>query len=116
MREFRSAAPRPRHPRPGKRMSRTLKLAAILLAGSSLAANAADLPSRVAAPSLISAAPAFSWTGFYLGAGLGWAQTNNKYTAGAVLNALTAVKTFPTLEKNGGSGALFMGYNYQVGQ
>ncbi len=97
-------------------MSRTLKFAALLVAGSSLAANAADLPSRVAVPSPIYAATAFSWTGFYLGAGLGWAETSNTYSAGAVLNALTAVKTFPTLNKDGGSGALFMGYNYQVGQ
>lgn len=97
-------------------MLRNLGYAAALLAGSTLAASAADLPSRTVAPSPIYPAPVFTWTGFYLGASAGWAETNNTYTAGAVLNSVTAVRTFPKLTKDGGSGGLFMGYNYQIGQ
>jgi outer membrane immunogenic protein len=97
-------------------MRRNFGYAAVLLAASTLAASAADLPSRASAPSPFNPRPAFTWTGFYIGAGLGWAQTNNTYEAGAVTNALTAIRSFPTLKKDGVSGGAMLGYNYQIGQ
>lgn len=49
-------------------------LATLALIGSTLAAGAADLPRRTAAPiAPIAAVPVFTWTGFYVGANVGYA-------------------------------------------
>jgi outer membrane immunogenic protein len=69
------------------------------------AASAADLPSRkgpVAAPVYV---PAFSWTGFYIGAnaGYGWGNVN--------ANGFANVG-----DLDGFVGGGQIGYNYQIGQ
>jgi outer membrane immunogenic protein len=60
-------------------------------------------------------APAFSWTGFYLGGELGWIQTDPKYTTGALLLGAPFVVTSGS-DKNGLTYAILASYNYQVGQ
>ncbi|WP_186421349.1 outer membrane protein [Bosea sp. CS1GBMeth4] len=69
------------------------------------AASAADLPSRkgpVAAPVYV---PAFTWTGFYVGAnaGYGWGNVNT--------NAAVSIG-----DLDGFIGGGQVGYNYQIGQ
>ncbi|RDJ25286.1 porin family protein [Bosea caraganae] len=77
----------------------------ILAAG---AASAADLPSRkgpVAAPYY---PPAFTWTGFYIGANAGyaWGQVDS--------SALGTLNSFD--DPDGFVGGGQVGYNYQIGQ
>ena len=78
-------------------------LLAALLAGVASSALAADLPSKKGPPPApVVYAPAFSWTGFYVGANAGWAfadpsKTNLPSASGGLI---------------GGQ----VGYNYQVGQ
>ena len=72
------------------------------------AASAADLPSRkgpVAAPVYVP--PAFTWTGFYIGAnaGYGWGNVNT--------NGFTLTNTG---DLNGFVGGAQVGYNSQMGQ
>ena len=74
------------------------------------AASAADLPSRkgpIAAPVYV---PAFSWTGFYVGAnaGYGWGNVN----ASSAWNG----RTVSIGDTDGFIGGGQIGYNYQMGQ
>ena len=94
----------------------SLCAATIFLAGCTVPSIAADLPiqgQQVAPPVIL---PAFTWTGFYLGAQVGWAQTNTDYDAGAAVGGGGAAVDLPTLTRDGGLGGLFAGYNYQAGQ
>ena len=50
---------------------RALLLSTVALATLAGSAFAADLPSRKEAPVYIAPAPAFSWTGFYIGGDIG---------------------------------------------
>jgi len=78
-------------------------LLAALLASVSVTAYASDLPSKKAPPRMPPiSAPAFSWTGFYVGANAGvgiGSLTNSNFSA-----------------SNGGVVGGQVGYNYQVGQ
>ncbi len=47
------------------------------LALTTAAAQAADLPARVAPPPPIAAVPIFTWTGFYVGAQVGYASSDS---------------------------------------
>ncbi len=76
---------------------------------------AADLPSRALAPVPPIVVPAFTWTGFYVGVQAGWAQTQNKLTAGAATSGAGSTIALPTLTKDGFAGGLLAGYNYQIG-
>lgn len=84
-------------------------VAALGLVAFAGAASAADLPARkgpVLAPVVY--APAFTWTGFYIGGNAGYAWGNIDTTTFGVL---------PTLEDpEGFVGGGQIGYNYQVGQ
>ncbi len=60
--------------------------------------------------------PAFTWTGFYVGAQAGWAQTRTELTPGGAIAGRIAVASLPSLEKNGVAAGLLVGYNYQIGQ
>ncbi|MGO4405222.1 outer membrane protein [Bosea sp. RAF48] len=94
----------------------TTKLGAgLAFAAFSLAAQAADLPSRRIEPA-IPMPPAFTWTGFYVGAQAGWAQTRTELTAGAAIAGRAAVASLPSLNRNGAALGLMAGYNYQIGQ
>lgn len=97
-------------------MKTRLPLAALLLVMSTLVAAAADLPSRNTAPFAPVLAPVFTWTGFYVGAELGWGQSRLELSPGAAIGGAAAVTSLPTLEKNGLAGGLLAGYNYQIGQ
>ncbi|QCI63500.1 outer membrane protein [Phreatobacter stygius] len=86
-----------------------------LLAGAALAAlasgaQAADLGvQRVAVPSAI-LVPAFSWTGFYAGAHIGWGSARSSYrdNTGTFFNS--------SLTSNGVFGGVQVGYNWQINQ
>jgi outer membrane immunogenic protein len=89
-------------------LSGVAALGLIAVAG---AATAADLPSRkgpVVAP--IVYAPAFTWTGFYVGANAGYAFGN--VSAGAF--GVTRTVTIGDIDGFTGGGQV--GYNYQMGQ
>ena len=80
----------------------------------SVSAVAADLPARSQVPAPV-VAPAFSWTGFYLGGELGWMRTDPKYTTGVLLLGMPFVVAAPASDKNGLSYGALAGYNYQAG-
>ena len=85
-----------------------------LIAGS---ANAADLPSRKAAPVYVPPAPTFSWTGLYGGVNIGYGFGNGDQDQGG-LGWLTVAGAFPagwTLpnDLNGVLGGGQIGYNWQ---
>ena len=94
-----------------------------LVAGAS-AASAADLPARtvpMAPAPMIAAIPVFTWTGFYVGAQLGyaWGSSDNFAPAGAYyVNSAGFLAPFD--QGFGGNNDSFMagvhaGYNYQMG-
>lgn len=82
-----------------------------LLAASSLSISAADLPSRTIAPTAPITKPAFTWTGFYIGANLGGAfgyAKNAVWYQGQHLGKAT-------FNSAGVVGGGHIGYNYQMG-
>lgn len=90
------------------------RLSGLTLLVFSCGAHAADLPKRADPPAAIPA-PAFSWTGFYLGGGLGWVQIDPSYSTGTMfLGSPFVVSTGSN--KNGLVYSGLAGYNYQVGQ
>lgn len=91
-------------------------ISAALLASALTAANAADLPPRHAPPPppvMYSPASAFSWTGFYAGASLGYGWMD-KFNRGASV-AVTAFGPVQLADPHGGVVAgPQVGFNYQV--
>jgi outer membrane immunogenic protein len=97
------------------RLQRTLICSAALLAGATVTALAADLPGPPPAypppqapAAYIPVAPAFSWTGFYLGAnaGYGWSSGSGNMLMGGVPDTFSA-------SGNGFAGGGQVGFNYQ---
>lgn len=99
-------------------------VAAVATGGFGQIASAADLPVK-APPKII--APAFSWTGFYIGGnvGYGWADANDAMTLGGFwllgpgnLSDNGVVTPFGNkqLRPSGFTGGIQAGYNYQAGQ
>lgn len=76
-----------------------LLLASVGVVAMATAATAADLPARMPVKAPAYVAPLYNWTGFYLGAHLGWAWAD-----------------FDGLKDNGFIGGGQLGYNYQMGQ
>lgn len=107
---------------------KTLLLSSVAMAGLIVAAQAADLPSRRAAPIATPyvAVPVFTWTGFYVGvnAGYGFSDSNNNnlgtgLAAVGPAVATPVVGTFGTTTNNNRDGFVGggqVGYNYQMGQ
>jgi len=85
-------------------------LAAAMGIGSTQLATAADMPTK--AP-MAPAQAAFSWTGFYVGAGAGWARGNFDWR---YQNPVPA--TIPPFSANNDNWAVggFIGYQYQWSQ
>ena len=113
-----------------------LLLSSVALAGLTVGAMAADLPSRRVAPAPFVAVPVFTWTGFYIGvnAGYGFSDSNRNnfgqfgapgnltaFGPGAIATAVTpAGGGFGTLnggrnDRDGFIGGGQIGYNYQIG-
>jgi outer membrane immunogenic protein len=80
-------------------------ISALVLAASFGVANAADMALKAAPPP---AAPAWNWSGFYLGieGGGGWARSQQTDTAGT---------TSGTYNQSGGLFGFTAGYNWQAG-
>jgi outer membrane immunogenic protein len=100
-----------------------LALAATAIAGS---AFAADLPSRKAPPVMVAPAPIFTWTGFYVGANVGWAgvrASNDYYLPGSPAAPFFLVPDAIAISAGGYNSfrqdrVTFggqIGYNYQMG-
>jgi outer membrane immunogenic protein len=102
-------------------MKRTLLCAAALLSMSSLS-FAADLPSRAMAIAPVYLAPAFTWTGFYVGGNVGaaWGGKSNCPTINSLANGVYTPNTefLPNCNGNGNTGVIGgiqAGYNWQFG-
>ena len=92
-------------------ISSIARVAAGALILSATSALAADLPSRKVAPVAPVVAPAFTWTGFYVGADIGGAFG---YAKDSVWNA--GVNQFArSFNSSGVVGGIHAGYNYQMG-
>jgi len=83
-----------------------LGCSAVLVAGASGIAAAADLPSP---PAYMPVTPVFQWTGFYIGgnAGYGWTHASGTLTTAAGADPFTA-------SANGFLGGAQLGYNWQI--
>lgn len=95
-------------------MIRQILLSAAALTAMAGVTLAADLPNTKAPPVFTPPPPpVFSWTGFYVGAQIGfqWGNQSAYYTAPA-----GAVMGEPGLRADGVVGGLHVGYNYQVAQ
>ena len=101
---------------------RLIFIGATALAGTS--AFAADLPVRSAPAAPIVMAPVFTWTGFYVGANVGWARTKTdvRYDYPELLGAAPGgydAYYFPNgfkLDNDGFTAGVQIGYNWQVSQ
>lgn len=88
--------------------------AAILASTALVSAQAADLPTSKGAPAAPAVyAPAFTWTGLYLGvnAGVGWANSRDVF----VTTPSGAVTTLSASSDAGFVGGGQVGYNFQTG-
>ena len=77
----------------------------VAAASVSIAARAADLPSRTPPPSFLAPAPVATWAGFYAGSIYGWgfAQVTSRQTASS------------SVSLNGQTGGGLIGSNWQSG-
>jgi outer membrane immunogenic protein len=86
-------------------------LATALLGGTALAA---DLPTVNDWPPPVRQAPAFSWTGFYIGVNGGYAGDEFRYPfSGGPIGGQTSVTGSASLNSSGFLGGGQIGYNYQ---
>ena len=88
-------------------------LSATALVALSATAFAADLPSRVAAPSM--APPVFTWTGLYVGASVGIAKSSATDTEYVDFVDSTSTAWTVASAANGVTGGVNVGYNWQTG-
>ena len=75
------------------------------------AANAADLPTKAPLAPAPMVAPAFSWTGFYIGVQAGWSHIDDRQD----MSSPTFVWSFND-SADGFVGGGHIGYNYQLSQ
>jgi outer membrane immunogenic protein len=90
----------------------SLVLGSVVLASG---ASAADLPDTKGAPSYVPPPPAFSWTGVYVGAQIGydWGQTDS---SAEIDFPRVPVAVYQTSNNSGAFGGGYAGYNYQISQ
>ena len=88
-------------------------LATVAAIGFASVASAADLPTKGPYYKAPMAAPAFSWTGFYIGGdiGYGWGTSD-----GTLTNSVGGFPIPYSADPNGIIGGGFLGYNYQINQ
>jgi outer membrane immunogenic protein len=81
--------------------------------GTVATAAAADLPRRYGGPDLFSPAPVSTWTGFYVGAQLGYSWGSDR----SEINVPGFPLTFATGDQDtsGAVGGVHAGYNFQTG-
>jgi outer membrane immunogenic protein len=98
-----------------------LFLSTVALIGLAGAAAAADLPAR-AAPPAYAPVPAFTWTGFYVGAHAGYLWSDSDMKVGAVGVDVLPIDvergTLPrslSVDQDGAMGGIQAGYNMQFG-
>lgn len=89
---------------------RNLLLSTVAFAALAGTAFAADLPSRKEAPVYVAPTPAFSWTGFYVGADIGGAFSSTNLS-----NTFSGMNSH-SLDTSGVMGGGYVGYNYQLNQ
>src|SRR3974390_1599916 len=93
-------------------------VAALTVAGA-LSAQAADLPTKKAAPAPMYVPPPFTWTGFYIGLNAGGIWQEGSRSTTLYSYGFPWLSTYyPGSLGNGGSGFLGgaqAGYNYQWG-
>lgn len=98
-------------------MKTTVAAAAAIFLATTAAGSAADL--AVKAPSYISPAPVWSWSGFYIGAhaGAGWGTTESTLDSISVVGTPAVVLGLPVAQnsRSGFLGGRQVGYNYQSG-
>ena len=89
-------------------MKRALVVALGMLTLAALPAAAADLPARMPTKAPVMVAPAWSWSGFYIGVngGYGWSRSEHVDTAGV---------SSGRFNQNGGLIGGTVGYNWQMG-
>ena len=99
-------------------LSAAVAVSAILGIG---AASAADLPARLPAKAPVYVAPAFSWTGFYIGAHAGYHWGSDRASTAAdpvgwTLAGAAAIDAITpgTVHPNGFIGGGQIGFNWQV--
>jgi outer membrane immunogenic protein len=96
------------------------------LALTTAAAQAADLPARVAPPPPIAAVPIFTWTGFYVGAQVGYAfsdsddnnlfaTTTGPFTVNGDVFEVVNTGLFDDEDEDGFTVGGHVGYNFQFG-
>src|ERR1700688_295635 len=90
-------------------LSTALAVSAIISSG---AAEAADLPVRTYTKAPVVVDPIYDWTGFYVGANLGWSFGRSK-TDVSIAGAPFA---FTSQRMEGILGGLQAGYNWQSGR
>ncbi|RFB80243.1 outer membrane protein [Methylovirgula sp. 4M-Z18] len=94
-----------------------LASAAGIVIVSATASYAADLPSRKAPIVYVAPAPVFTWTGAFIGVGLGGDFTSNKWTTtGRTARDVraTAYHNPAKLDQDSFRTSLYGGYNYQI--
>jgi outer membrane immunogenic protein len=97
-----------------------LLLATTIISGFTTAAFAADLPSRYAPAPAFAPVPTFTWTGFYVGAqiGYGWENGDDIFIPNTPVDlggGYTAVFSGSSNGAEGVLGGAHVGYNMQMG-
>jgi outer membrane immunogenic protein len=93
---------------------RNILLSAVSIAALTTSALAADLPSGKEAPVYSAPAPAFSWTGFYIGGDIGGSFASSRVDPILGVNHYSWIGQ--SLNSSGFMGGGYLGYNFQLNQ
>jgi outer membrane immunogenic protein len=93
-------------------MKNILLGAVLMSAAMPVAAIAADLPYPTKAEVVV-VEPVFSWTGFYLGANVGYGGNEFEYPFSVAADGVPVASGSATLDSSGFFGGAQIGYNYQ---